>query len=103
MVISYDPSRFNNVLAKIAKGLYFLEYNEILPSETKFFVEKIIKQEVLTLLEKMTRAGTHDWKEIFRYSYGRVEQNHEQSIWILEFYQTDFYAVITGLQAPLVA
>lgn len=97
--IKMEIGRIKNVLEEIARGLYWLEYKSSLPQNIAIIADDITKQEVLTSLEKNTNAGNFDWPEVFRYSFNRIKESPEKSLWILEFYQTNFFAVITGMDS----
>lgn len=88
---SQDHSRVFNVLDKYIKGLFFYQFNKVLPKDwiiKHFWMTKKFEQKVLSTLRDLT------WKiineNIFAYGCNWVP-NTNQSIWCLVFFGKPFF------------
>lgn len=97
LTIKQEPKRFENVVSKIVKGLYFFEYNEIIPKTIGVMSHFIQSQEEASEVLKYKyelKFGTRRWDGIFEYCFNRNQENPEDFIWLLRFYG---YAVFFGI------
>ncbi len=84
-----DAARFERVINKIVKGLYFFEYKEALAQ--KVTVESIllnVEQETIVMdqFSHQLRLGSRSWPGIFEYCFNRVADQPEESIWLFSCY-----------------
>jgi hypothetical protein len=94
---SIDHERKNNVLRKIVRGLFWVEYKERLPEEVPIEIYGIngTGSPIEELIPK-TRQATTFWEGIFEYRHARVPECLE-SYWILSFFRRNyFFAAVNG-------
>lgn len=96
-ISDFDRNRIDRVVKKIIQGLFFHEFNQILPKDWIIRVVwvnlKVQKELNLIELEKTLR-----WKvikeDIFAYGLSYVPKSY-QSIWMLDFFKVPlFYALV---------
>lgn len=93
--IKQEPKRFENVVSKIVKGLYFFEYDEIIPKTIGVMSSYIQSQEEADeVLKYELNFGTRRWDGIFEYRFNRNKDNPEDFIWLMLFYG---YAMFWGI------
>ncbi len=89
MVIEFDESRLNNVVSKIVKGLYYVEYKEIIPSSQRFdclFLQTQANYDSAKDYIHMLKGGSKKWTGVFEYKHNRTEEGKPGSMWLLNFY-----------------
>ena len=94
---SIDHERKNNVLGKIVKGLFWVEYKERLPEDISIEVYGIngVGKEVENLIARTYQATTF-WEGIFEYRHARAPESFE-SYWVMSFYRRNYFvAVVDG-------
>ena len=88
--LSVDPSwpKIHSFITKLVKGLYYFEYDEVLPksaivqtSEHFWFFS-----DDLTPFLKISRNGKRCWEGVFEYRTNRVAENPLVSMWMFLFY-----------------
>lgn len=97
LAISIDPERKNNVLRKIVRGLFWVEYKERLPEDVPIEIYGIkgTGSPIEELITK-TRQATTFWEGIFEYRHARAPECFE-SYWIMSFFRRNyFYAIVKG-------
>lgn len=112
--IEIDRSRVDRVVAKICRGLYYLETGRPLPPVAVAHVilspdDKVLTHGVGQQFSQLPTRGTHP--EVFRYKYMTVEGDSPGSVWVMQFYEAVTFLVATygveelakfGLNAPKV-
>jgi hypothetical protein len=94
LAISIDPERKNNVLKKIVKGLFWVEYKERLPQDVQIETYGIQgKSELIDSLIAVTHEATTAWEGIFEYRHGRTLGSFE-SYWIMSFFRRNYFVAI---------
>ena len=89
MTIKTDEARFERVANKIVKGLYYFEYKETMPANTKLMTLFLRNQEHFDAAKKVVdelRPGSRKWPGIFEYKYNRMVKSISESIWLLLFW-----------------
>lgn len=85
---------FESVVERIARGLYFHHFGEVLGSRVACEVG------FLNSLPETVVKDTADWPyshvgDAFAYRFGRAEEQPLNSLWVLEFYQGHWASVET--------
>jgi hypothetical protein len=94
LAISIDPERKNNVLRKIVKGLFWVEYKERLPKGISIEIYGIPgKGEPVNSLIAVTHEATTSWEGVFEYRHGRAPESFE-SYWVMSFFQRNYFVAI---------
>lgn len=94
LAISIDPERKNNVLKKIVRGLFWVEYKERLPENVPIEIYGINgKGEPIRELIAVTHEATTFWEGIFEYRHARVPERFE-SYWIISFFRRNYFVAI---------
>jgi hypothetical protein len=99
MAIQLDGLRSQRVINKILFGLYYFEFQEILPFTTKLNIrfaqyESDVPQELKDLAPSLL-FGTRQWANIFEYRFNRVKERPQKSIWIIRFFGKAVFWAIT--------
>ena len=82
-----DSVRLDNVVCKIVKGLYYHEYNEIIPSSVDIISHLILtKEEGNEAYKYDLQFGSRNWPGVFEYRFDRTSENCEGFIWLMRFY-----------------
>jgi hypothetical protein len=99
LAISIDPERKNNVLKKIVKGLFWVEYKERLPVNASVEIYGIPgKGEPVNSLIAVTQEATTAWEGIFEYRHARAPESFE-SYWVMSFYRRNYFvAMVDGIK-----
>lgn len=96
LAISIDPERKNNVLRKIVRGLFWVEYKERLPEHVPIEIYGIHgKDQLIHELIAVTHEATTAWEGIFEYRHGRAPECFE-SYWIMSFFRRNYFVAIVG-------
>jgi len=84
-----DRKRFDNVLDKYIKGLFFHESKNILPTEYKIKHNTFVPKERILAIKRRTKSFKWhiDDKDIFMYGFGFVPETHK-SAWVTVFYNS---------------
>jgi hypothetical protein len=83
-----DSARLENVVCKIVKGLYYHEFNEIIPSSVSIMAYFLQTQEERNeAFELDLQSGSRSWPEVFKYRFKRDSINNECSTWLISFYE----------------
>ncbi|MBU0734082.1 MAG: HNH endonuclease [Proteobacteria bacterium] len=99
MAIKPDEKRFDKVISKIVRGLYFFEYQEVIPPVSSILCLFLKTEEHFQAAKEYVnqlKSGTRGWPGIFEYRFNRLEKKHDESMWILLFYNFATFWVITG-------
>lgn len=97
MILNLDEERVYKVIRKIVRGLYYLEYQEVMPVSQDLDCLFIQTQEHFDAAKESAgelRSGSKVWDGIFRYSHNRIEEGRLGSIWLLEFYNFATFWVV---------
>ncbi len=99
LAISIDPERKNNVLKKIVRGLFWVEYKERLPENVPIEIYGIHgKDKLVHELIAVTYEATTAWEGIFEYRHGRAPERSE-SYWIMSFFRRNYFvAIVDGVE-----
>ena len=85
------------VMDKIVRGLYFFEFEEALPLSTHINCPDYRTANFnLSGLYGRTKNGKRSWPRIFDYKFSRNEDEHEETVWVLRFYDGHLYIVFTA-------
>ncbi|GAK61226.1 hypothetical protein U27_01125 [Candidatus Vecturithrix granuli] len=98
LLVSTDETRFDNVVNKIVKGLYYFEYNEPLPLEAEITTLFLTTQENFELVGSYVNQlvqGSKGWKGIFEYKHNRAMDRKVGSMWLLLFYNFAAFWTVT--------
>ena len=90
-----DSARIDNVVCKIVKGLYYHEYNEIIPSSICIAARFVQTQEDKNEAFKYElQFGSRSWPGVFEYRFDRTSKKNECIFWLMRFYGCIiFYAI----------
>lgn len=103
LAISIDSKRLNNVLKKIIRGLFWLEYKERLPQNIRIDIFGIPKNdERITEVIYATEPATTCWEKIFEYRHRRLDTSTFESLWIMSFYRKNYFVAIVDEIANIV-
>jgi hypothetical protein len=100
-VYDFDPGRLERTVARIAKGLFFVERGHRLPTDFKmlaFCLDAIgrVDPKNMTLLSKLsTRPIKVIAEEVFAYSWGSVAEDPDTTGWLLTFYNQTSFVCLT--------
>lgn len=90
--ISIDLERSNNVLKKIIRGLFWVEYKERLPESIPIDIVLINKNdERINEVILVTEQATTFCEKIFEYRHRRLDNNSFESLWIMSFYRQNYF------------
>jgi hypothetical protein len=98
MTIEYDEARLERVVLKIVRGLYFREQGVPLDPTaevTCLFVREREHYEAIKQHNHMLRDSPSRWKGIFQYRCGFVPNAPIGSMWLLWFWETHIFWVVT--------
>jgi hypothetical protein len=96
VTIEFDENRLDNVVCKIVKGLYYIEYKKILPTTITLNCLLLRTQEEYDVAQNYVSSlknGSKTWKGIFQYRFNRTKDDLG-SMWILTFYDFATFWVI---------
>jgi hypothetical protein len=89
MTINIDEKRFENVVNKILKGLYYFEYKETLSNDTiirTLFLNDDDRFNAAKANIKDLKTGSKSWEGIFEYKFNRLANSSSCSIWLFRFW-----------------
>jgi hypothetical protein len=95
---SIDHERKNDVLGKIVRGLFWVEYNERLPENVAIEIYGVRRtgEDIENLIAR-TYEGKAIGEGIFEYRYARAPESFE-SYWVMSFFRRNyFFAVVDGV------
>lgn len=94
LTITIDAERKDNVLKKIVRGLFWVEYKERLPEDISIEVYGIngVGEEIGNLIARTYEATTF-WEGIFEYRHARAPESFE-SYWVMSFYRRNYFVAI---------
>lgn len=99
MTIRYDEVRLERVVTKIVRGLYFREQGMALDPDAEvmcLFVREREHFEAISQHNHMLKDAEPRWKGIFQYRRGFVPGAPISSMWLLWFWGTHIFWVITS-------
>ncbi|TAK07952.1 MAG: hypothetical protein EPO39_05505 [Candidatus Manganitrophaceae bacterium] len=98
--ISPDAKRIENVLWKIVRGLFWVEYKERLPEDIPTEIIPIHSKRDPRISEAIprTRQSAAFWEGIFECRYIRSHMNTYESFWLMAFYRQNYFAVKVDFQ-----
>ena len=84
--LSVDPKwpKIRSFITKLVKGLYYFEYDEVLPKSAMVQTSEQLWffSDDLTSFLKMSRNGKRCWEGVFEYRTNRVAENPLVSMWM---------------------
>ena len=98
LTISTDEKRFESVVNKILKGLYFFEYNQPLPNNaviTTLFMNQEDEFEPAEKVAPELKLGSRAWDGIFEYRFNRLADDPAGSIWLFRFWGQAYFWSVT--------
>jgi hypothetical protein len=98
MTIKPDEKRFEFVVNKILKGLYFFEYNQLFPNNaeiTTIFLNLIENYEPVQRVAPELKFGSRSWDGIFEYRFNRLDNDPSGSIWLFRFWNQAYFWSVT--------
>ena len=96
----YDAPRFRRVVGKIVRGLYFAEFGDRLPVGcpiTSMFLHTPGQFQVAARLSQQLLLGGRIWPAAFEYRFGCVKNKPASSGWLLRFYDSMVFLVVTNI------
>ncbi len=84
--INPAESRFEKVINKIVRGLYWFEYQVTLPPEIKIITLRMSDSERIDNAKNVAhklKNGSRNWEGIFRYKYSQLTGSTSESIWLM--------------------
>lgn len=99
MTIDYDEKRFDAVVTKIVRGLYFYEQGIPLDLKAEMFCVFLREPAHFATVKQhnhMLKPGKIQWKGTFRYRCGFVPGDPVGSMWLLRFWEAHDFWVITN-------
>lgn len=97
--IKTDQVRFENVVNKIVRGLYYHELHERLAPSSEILSLYLSKEQHFNVAEQhidQLKHGSNGWKGIFEYRFNILEEDPNISMWLLRFYNCAYFFAITG-------
>jgi len=104
MAIQTDEKRFDKVVHKIVRGLYYFEYNEPLSITTEIlslFLKQEQHFEAARQPVHQLKNGSRGWEGIFEYKFNRLGDSKEDSMWLIRFFDFAIFWIITGNENDL--
>ena len=98
MSITIDEKRFESVVNKILKGLYFFEYDHPIPNSaeiTTIFLNLIDDFEPVKRVAPELKFGSRTWDGIFEYRFNRLPDDASGSIWLFRFWGQAYFWSVT--------
>lgn len=103
LAILIDSKRLNNVLKKIIRGLFWIEYKERLPQNVRIDILGIHKNdERITEVIHATEPAITCWEKLFEYRHRRLDASTLESLWIMSFYRENYFVAIVDEIANIV-
>jgi hypothetical protein len=99
MALQFDERRFDRVVQKIVRGLYYFEYGETLPADAEvmtLFLSTKARYETAVGYANQLDWGKKRWPGIFEYRCGRVPGAPQQSVWLMRCYGITYFWAISG-------
>lgn len=103
MALYYDEKRLEAVASKVIRGLFFLEQGIAAPADWNLrclFLRKRAHFEAVAGHNHMLKPGAHHWPSVFQYRVGFVPGQPEESMWLLQFWETHIFWVIARTAQP---
>lgn len=92
--------RWDRVVEKIVRGLYYFEYgSSLLPStgvKTIFISTDERYKTIVNNNINMLKLGKRGWPDVFKYKCNEVIENPRDSMWGLLFYEKLIFWAVTG-------
>jgi hypothetical protein len=99
MGLQFDEARFEPVVQKIVRGLYYFEYGEVLPPATEvmtLFLSTKARFQTAVGYAHQLDWGKRQWPGIFEYRCGRVPDAPQGSVWLIRCYSNVHFWAISG-------
>lgn len=99
MALQFDERRFDRVVQKIVRGLYYFEYGDALPADTEvmtLFLSTKARFETAVAYAHQLGWGKRQWPGIFEYRCSRVPGTPQGSMWLMRFYGNTHFWAISG-------
>jgi hypothetical protein len=100
----FDERRLERVIRKIARGLYYFEFEETLPAETGvagLFLSTKARFAAAIEFSHQLNWGKRQWPGIFEYRCARMPGNPLRSIWLMRCYSYKYFWAISGADQVL--
>ena len=84
-----DEDRVNKVAEKVIRGLYYFEYGEALKDTTQAHLLWLNTQQKFKMAEEhvfQLGFGKKQWPGIFEYRTGEVNNDNQESMWLIRFF-----------------
>ena len=98
--IIWPANVFNPVVERIARGLYYHHFNEVLGDRAQCAVTFHYALTDSMMEDTRHFSESHIGKGAFSYRYARAEEAPLRSVWIFEFYQGQWASVVTSPTEP---
>lgn len=99
MTLQFDEQRFNSVVRKIVRGLYYFEYGEALPAKKEVitsFLSTKARFETAVAYADQLGWGKQRWPGIFEYRCARLPDAPQVSMWLMRYYSNTYFWTISG-------
>ena len=103
--ITVDPTRLTHVLQLITRGLYahYLK-SKRLPPDCFIGVKRVSEEEMVKLLPRLTSVTIHGLhrigEDVVIVRYSISQSNPVESLWLIVFYQSIVFTVLTSMGKP---
>ena len=99
ILIKIDENRIYKIVRKIIKGLYYIEYKEIMPASQNLdclFLQTQKKYDTAMNQVSQLKNGSKKWDGICQYKYNRTEKGNPGSMWLINFFDFAIFWVIAS-------
>jgi hypothetical protein len=106
LVVKPEYERIERVAIKIARGLFLRECGTRIPGDTGLYARFLVNHSLFDLVAKHLphlRLGQFQWPGIFDYKLGLVSGRPGMSMWVMRFYETAFFMVMSAPRAKIEA
>lgn len=97
IALRFDEGRFDRVVRKIVRRLYYFEYENALPATvdvTTLWLNKEARVEAGVQYAHQLDWGKRQWPGIFEYRCANLPGTPQGSMWLMRFYgNTHFWAI----------
>ncbi|HSA85940.1 MAG TPA: HNH endonuclease [Nitrospira sp.] len=98
MTLAFEEQRFDSVVRKIVRGLYYFEYDEALPAKievTTLFLSTKARYETAVAYADQLTWGKRQWPGIFEYRCARLPDTQQVSMWLMRYYSNTYFWAIS--------
>jgi hypothetical protein len=95
LVVLIDQKRLTNVLKKIIRGLFWVEYKVRLPDKIPINIIGIRKNDSrINEIIPFTQQASTFWENVFEYRHVWLDRESFESLWALSFYRQNYFIAI---------